>query len=162
VSKDPCLVRSSAPGCEVPVLGHPVLDGYLEFVSARARFNTVLATASDLKIFFSVVAKEPAEVTSGDVLAFITAQRATRSDGKVVRLVDGEAGLSMKTIKRRLSSVSGLFSYLALRGDAGVTANPVPRGLATRNSRMRGGRGVPLVRAPHTLPRILEPDGSTS
>jgi len=36
--------------------------------------------------------------------------RATRSDGKVVRLVDGEAGLSMKTIKRRLSSVSGLFS----------------------------------------------------
>ena len=23
---------------------------------------------------------------------------------------------------------------------------------------MRGGRGLPLVRAPHTLPRILEPD----
>jgi site-specific recombinase XerD len=143
----------------VPVrLGHPVLDGYLEFVAARARLNTVLATASDLKIFFSVVGKEPAEVTSSDVLAFITAQRASRSDGKVVRLVDREAGLSMTTIKRRLSSVSGLFSYLALRGDAGVMANPVPRGLATRNARMRGGRGVPLIRAPRTLPRILEPD----
>jgi integrase/recombinase XerD len=159
VSKDPCLVRSSASGSEVPVrLGHPVRDGYLEFVAARARLNTVLATASDLKIFFSVVGKEPAEVTSSDVLAFITAQRASRSDGKVVRLVDREAGLSMTTIKRRLSSVSGLFSYLALRGDAGVTANPVPRGLATRNARMRGGRGVPLIRAPRTLPRILEPD----
>ena len=30
MSKDPCLVRSSEPGFEVPIrVGHPVLDGYL-------------------------------------------------------------------------------------------------------------------------------------
>jgi len=39
-----------------------------------------------------------------------------------------------------------------------VNANPVPRGLATRGRRGRAGvRGVPLIRAPRTLPRVLEP-----
>ena len=56
-------------------LGHPLLDRYLSFVEARTRPNTVLATASDLRIFFGVVDKEPAEVTTEDVLAFIEAQR---------------------------------------------------------------------------------------
>ena len=37
----------------------PVLDAYLEFVAARCRPNTVLATAFDLKVFFAVVAKGP-------------------------------------------------------------------------------------------------------
>ena len=35
--------------------------------------------------------------------------------------------------------------------------NPVPRGLPTRRERQRPGQGVPLVRVPRTLPRILEP-----
>jgi len=47
----------------------------LEFIAARARPNTVRAYAHDLKIFFTVVAKEPAEVTSRDVLSFVTQQR---------------------------------------------------------------------------------------
>jgi integrase len=76
----------------------------------------------------------------------------------VIRLADGEAGLAVRTIKRRLTSVSGLFAYLVARGDAGVAANPVPRGLATRRAHGRSGvRGVPLLRAPRTLPRILAP-----
>jgi len=54
-----------------------------------------------------------------------------------------------------LSSVSGLYGFLHARGDAMV--NPVPRGLPTRRERQRPGQGVPLVRAPRTLPRILEP-----
>jgi len=55
-----------------------------------------------------------------------------------------------------LSSLSSLFSFLVTRGD--VTANPVPRGLSTRRSRHRGGRGVPLIRTPpRTLPRIVDP-----
>jgi hypothetical protein len=37
-------------------LGDPLLDRYLEFVEGRARPNTVLATASDLRLFFAVVA----------------------------------------------------------------------------------------------------------
>lgn len=133
-------------------LGDPLLDRYLEFVEGRARPNTLLATASDLRAFFAVVRKPPVEVTSGDVLAFITAQRRPAGDGRVVRLADGEAGLSVKTIKRRLSSVSGLFSYLVMCEI--VPRNPVPHGLATRR---RGNRPVALIRTPRLLPKILNP-----
>jgi integrase/recombinase XerD len=139
-------------------LGHPLLDDYLEFVAVRARPNTLLAAAYDLRVFFTEVVKQPAEVSTADVLGFIKSQRAARRGPRVVRLEDGEAGLSARTIKRRLASVSGLFDYLAARGDAGVVTNPVPRGLATRGRRGRPGvRGVALIRAPRTLPRVLEP-----
>jgi integrase/recombinase XerD len=107
-------------------LGHPLLDDYLAFVAARARTNTWLAVASDLKIFFGVVGKPPAAVTPADVFAFLAAQRAPRLGERVVRLVDGEPGLAARTIARRLSSVRGLYAYLAARGDAGVVRNPVP------------------------------------
>lgn len=150
-------VRRVAPSGAVSVrLGHRLLDEYLRFVAARARPNTVLATAYDLKVFFAWADKQPAEVTTADVIAFVSAQRSPRSTG-VVRLSDGGSGLSARTVARRLSSLSGLFAYLLARGDAGVTANPVPKGLATRRARRNGGRGAPLVRTPRTLPRILEP-----
>jgi integrase/recombinase XerD len=137
----------------LPSLGHPTLDRYLEFVASRARWNTVLAAHSDLRAFFAVVEKAPVEVTVADVLAFIAEQRRPRYE-RVVRLSDGEAGMSAQTIKRRLSSVSGLFSWLLLLEE--ISANPVPRGLATR--RARGKRGsVPLIRAPRTLPKVLSP-----
>jgi len=136
-------------------LGHPVIDRYLEFVEARARHNTLLATTSDLRVLFTEVDKEPVDVVTGDVLAFITVQRQPRFDAKVVRLADGESGLSARTIQRRLSSVSGLFAYLVLTGELG--ANPVPRGLSTRRARKGRGSVVPLIRTPHTLPKILEP-----
>ncbi len=153
------MVKTVENGHVVAItLGHPLLDAYLEFVAARARPNTLLATGYDLKVFFSVIAKDPTEVNSADVLAFITAQRAPRRGPTVVRLEDGEAGMSARTIKRRLASISGLFGYLISRGDAGVSANPVPRGLATRGRKGRPGvRGVPLIRAPRTLPRVIEP-----
>lgn len=38
-----------------------------------------------------------------------------------------------------------------------MVASPVPRGLPTRRERQRLRQGVPLVRTPRTLPRILEP-----
>ena len=135
-------------------VGHPVVDAYLEFVGARGAVNTWLATAYDLKVFFEVVGKDPAEVTSVDVFAFLAAQRSPRQE-KVVRIEDGEAGLSARTIARRLSSVAGLFEYLIVRGDAGVERNPVPRGLAGRRAGQRGRGGVRLVRRPKTLPRVL-------
>lgn len=139
-------------------VGHDLVDEFLEFLSARARPNTVRAYAHDLKVFFDAVGKEPAEVSSADVLAFITVQRRPRSGAEnVVRISDGSGGLSSSTIKRRLSAVSALFSYLVVRGDAGVSVNPVPRGLPTRRSRLRGERGVPLVRGVRRLPRILSP-----
>ena len=155
MSWSPCLIRSVSPTGRLRVqLGHEVVDGYLEFLAARCRLNTVLAAGFDLKVFFTLFPKEPAEVTTGDVLAFITAQRSA-GDPRVVRLSDGESGLSSRTIQRRLSSLSSMFSYLLVRGD--VARNPVPQGLSTRRSRRRGGRGVPLIRTPRTLPRIVDP-----
>jgi len=138
-------------GKGLPSLGEPLLDEYLVFVAARCRPNTVLAVMFDLRVFFRVVGKPAIEVTTGDVLGFIAAQRAPRH-GNVVRMVDGEAGLAASTIKRRLASISGLFAYLTARGM--VPVNPVPRGLAARRP---GARGVPLIRAPRRLPRVLEP-----
>ncbi len=135
-----------------------LLDDYLAFVGARARPNTLLAVAYDLKVFFTLVGKEPAQVTAADVFAFMKAQRAPRRGPKVVRLEDGESGLAARTLVRRLSSISGLFAYLVARGDTGVVANPVPRGLATRRpGRGRGKGGGLLVRTPRTLPRVLSP-----
>ena len=43
------------------------------------------------------------------------------------------------------------------RTSGDVSVNPVPRGLPTRRERNRPGQGVPLVRSPRTLPRILAP-----
>lgn len=70
----PCLVRTpGAAGGELIRLGHPLLDAYVGLVAARARWNTVLATVFDLKVFFSIIAKEPVEVTTADVIAFMKA-----------------------------------------------------------------------------------------
>ncbi|CAN5177174.1 hypothetical protein BH20ACT5_BH20ACT5_10760 [soil metagenome] len=41
-----------------------------------------MAQGFDLKVFFTVVGKDPAAVTAADVLAFIEAQRAPRRGGK--------------------------------------------------------------------------------
>jgi integrase/recombinase XerD len=147
----PCLSRFEG---EAPRLGEPLLDEYLRFVAARARPNTVLAQSFDLKVFFTVVGIAPTQVTTGDVLRFIEAQRQPRN-GNVIRLVDGEAGMAASTIKRRLATVSSLFDYLAARGL--VTRNPVPRSLSARPGRAPL-RGSPLVRAPRRLPRVLSPD----
>jgi integrase/recombinase XerD len=152
---DLCLVRSvDAAGRAVLRLGVPLLDEYLDFVAGRCRPNTVLATAFDLKVFFGVVGKDPAAVTSADVLGFVTAQRHG-GDGRLQVVGDIEGGVSARSVRRRLSSVSGLFAYLHARGD--VEVNPVPRGLPTRRERSRPRQGVPLVRSSRTLPRILAP-----
>ena len=156
----PVLTRSfSGPHLEAITLGHPLLDEYLAFAGARLRLNSWLAVAFDLKVFFTVIRKEPVSVTPADVFAFIKAQRAPRLGLNVVRLEDGEAGLSARTIKRRLASVAGLYSYLVVRGDLGVKQNPVPRGTTARRPTGRPGRWAsPLIRTPRTLPRILSPD----
>nr|WTB03976.1 tyrosine-type recombinase/integrase [Streptomyces antimycoticus] len=152
----PQLVRSvDAAGNPAASLGHALVDDYLEFVAARCRPNTLLATAYDLKVFFSVVPKEPTDIATADIFAFITAQKKPRRGPKVVRLEDGEAGLSARTIKRRLASISGLFGYLMTRDDLAIDRNPVPTGLANR--RRSGNRGAPLLRTPRTLPRVLGP-----
>lgn len=155
----PCLVRSpGVAGGELITLGHPLLDAYLELVTARARPNTVLATAFDLKVFFSIIEVDPTEVTTLDVLAFIRAQRTPRQGTGIVRIEDGETGLSARTIKRRLATLTGFYDHLIVRGDLPLVHNPVPRGLAMRRPGGRAVRGVPLIRTPRTLPRVIDPD----
>jgi integrase/recombinase XerD len=160
MSFSPCLVRSStAAGDARFALGHPLVDRYLEFVGGRSRPNTLRAVAFDLKAFFSVVAKDPIEVVASDVFEFLAHQRGDRT---VIRMSDGESGLSARTIARRLSSVSGFYAYVVARGDTPLSSNPVPRGLSTRREGgSRRSRTVPLVRVPRTLPKILSPAEST-
>ena len=125
------LWRSRAAAGDLVVrFGVPLLDVYLEFLGVRSRPNTVLAVAYDLKVFFTVVGKPPGEVVAADVLAFVTAQHAGGPTGRLRAVEPGVTGLSARTVRRRLSSVSGLFAFLHVRGD--VAANPVPRGLPTR------------------------------
>ena len=156
---DPCLIRSRGPSGEpTDRVGRPLVDDYLEFLEGRCRSNTVLAAGYDLRVFFAVVDKAPAEVVAADVLGFITAQRTGRRELAVVQPVDDAqeaAGVAVSTVARRLSIVSGFFAYLQARGD--IAANPVPRGLPTRRERSRPGQGVPLTRRTRRLPRILTP-----
>ena len=142
-------------GRELIRLGHRLVDGYLELVAARARPNTLLAQAYDLKVFFSIVEVDPVDVVAVDVLRFVSAQRQPRVAGNVVRIEDGESGLSARTIKRRLATLAGLYDYLIVRGD--VASNPVPKGLASRRGGQRAVRGVALIRAPRMLPRVIDP-----
>src|SRR5450759_2839544 len=108
---DPCVIRSFAPSGEPVVrLGVQLLDDYLDFVAARSRPYTVLATAYDLMVFFRVVDKAPAEGSTGDVLEFVTAQRHGAPTGGL-RVVDEGVGVSSRTVARRLSIISGLFAY---------------------------------------------------
>ena len=53
-------VAREGDGADVYVVGHPLVDEFLEFAAGRARPNTVRAYAHDLKAFFTVVAKDPA------------------------------------------------------------------------------------------------------
>jgi integrase/recombinase XerD len=143
---------------DVFVVGHRLVDEFLQFAGGRARPNTVRAYAHDLKAFFTVVAKDPVDVRAKDVFGFITAQQQARAGAEnVARISDGGSGLSAATVRRRLAAVSAFYGYLVARGDVGVETNPVPRGLPTRRRR-RDGRGLPLVRGVRRLPHILEPD----
>ena len=102
------LTRSrDAAGNVTARLGLLLADEYLEFLAGRCQPNTVLAVAYDLKVFFAVVAKPPRRVRPVDVLAFMTAQRAG-GEGRLQVAGAGTGGVSARTLRRRLSSVSGL------------------------------------------------------
>jgi Phage integrase, N-terminal SAM-like domain len=142
-----------AAGDVVVRLRVPLLDQYLEFLGGRCRPNTVLAVAYDLEVFFTTMKKTPRRVRPAYVPAFMTAQR-TGGRGRL-QVARSGAGVSARTLRRRLSSVSRLYGFLHARGD--VAVNRVPRGLPSRRDRQRSGQGVPLVRSSRMLPRILEP-----
>ena len=97
MSTFPCLVRFVSGSGQVRYrLGDRLVDRYLEFVAGRCRPNTLRAVVFDLKAFFTVVAKDPVEVTAADVFEFLADQRGDRT---VVRLEDRESGLSARTAR---------------------------------------------------------------
>src|SRR5215216_1490415 len=151
----PSLVLPDKGSTGAPRLGHPLVDDYLASVAARLRPNSTLAVAYDLKVFFTVVTKNPMAVRASDVVAFVGAQRTQGSDGTVVRLEEGSTGLAVSTVRRRLSSVSSFYRHLVLVGE--VPANPVQRGMPVRSPVTRNKRVVPLVRPVRHLPRVLDP-----
>jgi len=151
----PSLVLPDKGSTGAPRLGHPLVDDYLASVAARLRPNSTLAVAYDLKVFFTVVTKNPIAVRASDVVAFVRAQRTQGSDGTVVRLEEGSTGLAVSTVRRRLSSVSSFYRHLVLVGE--VPANPVQRGMPVRSPVTRNKRVVPLVRPVRHLPRVLDP-----
>ena len=56
MSSFPSLVRSvSSSGESRYALGDPSVDRYLEFVAGRCRPNMLVATAFDLKVFFTIL-----------------------------------------------------------------------------------------------------------
>ena len=61
-------------------LGERLVDRYLEFVAGRCRPNTLRAVAFDLKTFFTVIVKDPAEVAAVDVFDFLADQRGDREE----------------------------------------------------------------------------------
>jgi hypothetical protein len=143
------LSRSrGAAGERVVRLGVPLLDEYLEFLAGRCRPNTVLAVAYDLKVFFTVVGKPPRRVRPVDVLAFMTAQRAG-GQGRLQIAGAGDGGVSARTLRRRLSSVSG---RAARRGPLASM-----KGL---RSRTRSTRAVPSGAV--TVPRQVARPGTSA
>jgi integrase/recombinase XerD len=110
-------------------LGERLVDRYLEFVAGRSRPDTLQVVAFDLKVFFSVGAKDPAKVTATDVFDFLADQRSDRS---VVRLADGELGLSVADDRPPPVVCVGPACVSGRPGDAPVRVNPVPRSLLTR------------------------------
>lgn len=59
-------------GADSYVVGHRLVDEFLDFAAGRARPNTVRAYAHDLKAFFAIVAKEPTDVRAADVFGSST------------------------------------------------------------------------------------------
>ena len=156
----PCLVRSTADG-GIPVitLGHPLLDDYLAFVAARARTNTWLAVAFDLKVFFDGGGKAAGGGDGrGRVRRSLSAQRAPRRGA-------GSCGWRMaRRAWRHGRSPGGCRACGACMRTCApgripaCAATRCRRSLAARRPGARRGRGgVPLIRTPRTLPRVLAP-----
>lgn len=155
----PRLVLAEPGSSAAPRLGHRLVDAYLELVAARLRANSTLAIAYDLKVFFTVIDKDPLEVRRVDIVSFVREQRTSRDGTNVVRLTDGSGGLALSTVRRRLSSLSGFYAHLVALGE--MSHNPVQRGMPVRSPVTRDRRVVPLVRAVRHLPRVLDPSEVT-
>jgi len=152
--------------------GFDLVNDYLGcLVDRRYSPRTVRSYAFDLLHFCRWLFGEDiglAAVTTDVLLRYLAACREavlpTQHGGNVVDLRSGRAvGYAPATVNRRMTSISGLFSFRAMRDP--TAANPVPRGPAARRttkgerSGMLGHLARPKtrsqlrVREPRRLPR---------
>lgn len=151
----PCVVRSKLPGGELDVtVGHPLVDEYLGVPQSSG--STEHDPRRGLRSEGVLLGGRQDADTGGECGCDVVHPGPPGGGSKVVH-IDGSDGLSSRTIRRRLSSVAGLYAYLLVRGDTSVSRNPVPRGLVTRREREGHRQGAPLVRSTQTLPRVLSP-----
>jgi len=142
-------------------LGVAEVDAYLRFLQQRCRPNTWISYGYDLQVFLNAITKPIREVTPMDILAFIESQRVTPNPKERANMaVVSGSGLSNRTIKRRLTTVAGLYEYLRVFHEFPLKTNSVPRGLTKRNSfwgnRYGNNAVTPLIRAPESLPMPLD------
>ena len=157
------LKREVVDGVVNISLGMPEADAYLKFVRDRCRLNTLLSYGYDLQVFLNSIQKPVLEITPLDILAFIESQQgASNRQGRTNGLSIKGPGLSNRTIKRRLAAVTGFYEYLSVYHDLPLKTSPIPRGLVRRKTSWGNWYGrpstTPLVRAPETLPRPLDPE----
>ncbi|MCC7360348.1 MAG: tyrosine-type recombinase/integrase [Anaerolineales bacterium] len=135
-------------------LGIALVDEYLDFLRCRCRPNTWLNYAHDLKVFFNTIEKPVSEVSTADVFRFIQCQHPPPVPDPNSHVPP--AGVCIRTLKRRLTAVSGLYSYLLTRDDPPIHRNPVPAGLPWRGPMpSQAPRAAPLLRAPQPLPQVV-------
>jgi len=144
-------------------LGIPEADAYLKFVRDRCRLNTVLSYGYDLQVFLNSIQKPVLEITPLDMLAFIESQQsAYNRQGRTNGLSAKGPRLSNRTIKRRLAAVTGFYEYLSVYHDLPLKMSHIPRGLIRRKTSWGNWYGrpavTPLIRAPETQPRPLDPE----
>ena len=147
-------------------LGLPEADAYLKFLKDSCRPNTWISYGYDLQVFLNTLQKPIPEVTSADIFAFIESQREVSRPRRLGgKRAYPDSRLSNRTIKRRLSTISGFYEYLRVCSDTPPKANPVPKGLVMRGtfwSNKFGNHGISsLIRVPQTLPRPLDSEELT-
>lgn len=95
----PCLIPTAKTDRRrAGSLGDPLPDAYLEFVAARSRPNTVLATRFDVKVFFTVIGGarvRAADVVGRHPLAPRPGRQAPRETLRATTHAPGQAGHSL-------------------------------------------------------------------
>jgi site-specific recombinase XerD len=111
----------------------PAVAHFLKLCRVRNPYNTWVNYAHDPKVFFTLIPKQPEQVTRADCLAFMALQ--------------GEAQLAVATINRRLAAVSSLFDELALLDPTRFPDNPVSPRLHTAASKLykKNPRRIPII-----------------
>jgi integrase/recombinase XerD len=157
------LKRDVVGGVENISLGMPEADAFLKFVRDRCRLNTVLSYGYDLQVFLNLIQKPVLEITPLDILTFIESQQSVHNrQGRTNGLSIKGPGLSKCTIKRRLATITGFYEYLSVYHDLPLKTSPISLGLVRRKTSWGNWHSrpttTPVIRAPETLPRPLDPE----